>query len=102
MRRSVPRQVGLPWANEPGDVVEWRCVRGLEECTGPTAEETRGVAARLGADRARPLSPAAERVAAAGQTWTCRSCGAVWGRALLRCPIDEGAIVPTETLRRSA
>ena len=96
-RRSLARQVGLPWAAEPEAVVEWRCVRGLDECTGPTLEETRAAVARLEPDRARALA-----AGSGAQTWTCRSCGAVWGRALPRCPVDEGEVVPTESVRRSA
>lgn len=98
-RTSAPQQVGLPWADEPGTLVEWRCGHAMEECTGPTVEETQAARAKLVPDRARPLTPAQ---AAPGQTYTCTSCGAVWGRALLRCPVDQGAIVPTTTLRRSA
>lgn len=97
-RTSAPQQVGLPWADEPQAQVEWRCAKAMEECTGPTLDETQAARARLAPDRARALTPAS----APGQTYTCTSCGAVWGRALLRCPVDQGAIVPSETLRRSA
>jgi predicted RNA-binding Zn-ribbon protein involved in translation (DUF1610 family) len=100
-RTSAPRQVGLPWASEPPPRVEWRCGRALAECTGPTLEETQSARSRLSPDRARALgrdAPAAAR----GGTFTCTTCGAVWGRALLRCPVDQGAMVPTASLRRSA
>lgn len=98
-RTNAPKQVGLPWADEAPSQVEWRCVRAMHECTGPTLEEMQEARTRLVPDRARALTPAA---AVAGQTYTCTACGAVWGRALLRCPVDQGAILPTATLRRSA
>lgn len=103
-RTSAPRQVGLPWASEPPPRVEWRCGRALAECTGPTLEETHAARARLVPDRPRALGRdvVAAPSAAEGGTFTCTTCGAVWGRALLRCPVDQGAIVPSASLRRSA
>jgi len=98
-RTSAPKQVGLPWAAEPGDRLEWRCGRAMADCTGPTIEETHAARARLTPDRARALG---RDVPASAETYTCTTCGAVWGRALLRCPVDQGAIVPSASLRRSA
>jgi hypothetical protein len=98
-RTSAPKQVGLPWAAEAPARTEWRCGKAISECTGPTIEETHDNRDRLVPDRARALGRDA---AAAGETYTCTSCGAVWGRALLRCPVDQGAIVPSASLRRSA
>ena len=97
-RTSSPRQVGLPWAEETPTLTEWRCRRPLGECTGPTLDEVQAARGRLVPDRARALAP----TSVAGETYTCTTCGAVWGRALLRCPVDQGAIVPTAALRRSA
>lgn len=100
-RTSGPRQLALPWAEDSGQgsTIEWRCARSLDQCTGPTAQETLDHAARLVPPLDRP-----RRIDAFGPAaiLTCTLCGAQWGRALARCPIDQGTLVATGGIRRIA
>lgn len=97
-RTSGPRQLGMPWAEDSGTTTEWRCLRPLDQCTGPTAQETLDHAGRI-----LPLADRPRRIDALGPTLlTCTFCGAEWGRALARCPIDQGPLVATGAIRRIA
>jgi hypothetical protein len=89
----------MPWAADSGTTTEWRCVRPLDQCTGPTAQETLDRAALLVPPSDRP-----RRIDAFGPTTilTCTLCGAQWGCALARCPIDHGSLVATGAIRRIA